>query len=158
MAVVPGGWTCKLQPCDVSWDKPFKDKFRDFCDDWLIDGAVEETRGGNRKPPNKAQVMRWIKQTWVSVKVQLLQKASRNVAFHMTLMRMRTTWFSATQIQRTKMTFNNKDVTEGQAAVEIADLLRPVPAVILWAIAYDKPGSSQESDFGHDTDPNSPGC
>ena len=54
--------------------------------------------------------------------------------------------------------FDNEDVTECQAAVEVADLLRPVPAVILWAIAYDKPGSSQESDFGHDTDPNSPGC
>jgi hypothetical protein len=29
MAVMPRGCTSKLQPCDVSWNKPFKDIYRD---------------------------------------------------------------------------------------------------------------------------------
>ena len=38
MAVVPGGCMKYAQPADVSWNKPFRDRFREFYDDWMESG------------------------------------------------------------------------------------------------------------------------
>ena len=75
MAVIPGGCTSKLQPADVSWNRPFKDHFRNVYDDWLVDGAVELTRGGNRKPPGRPLLLRWIKDAWDSVTPDIVRKS-----------------------------------------------------------------------------------
>jgi hypothetical protein len=53
MAVIPGGCTSKLQPCDVSWNKPFKDIYTDIYDDWMLNSIPQLTKHGNRKPPEK---------------------------------------------------------------------------------------------------------
>ena len=45
-AVILGGTTGKLQPCDVSWNMTFKDKFRDMYDEWLVSGPRLLTKGG----------------------------------------------------------------------------------------------------------------
>lgn len=64
LVVIPGGCTSKLQPCDVSWNKPFKDAFRDLYDDWLMDGKIELTKAGNRKPPPRETLLKWVKVAW----------------------------------------------------------------------------------------------
>ena len=51
--IIPGGCTSKLQPCDVSWNRPFKSNFRRYYDEWVIHGPFEYTRGGNRRPHSK---------------------------------------------------------------------------------------------------------
>ena len=48
MAVVPGGCTKFGQPADVSWNKPFKDWFREFYDDWMESGEKTYTEDGNK--------------------------------------------------------------------------------------------------------------
>ncbi len=48
LAVIPGGCTGKLQPCDVSWNRPFKAAYREKYDEWLINGPRVLTKGGNR--------------------------------------------------------------------------------------------------------------
>lgn len=77
MAVIPGGCTSRLQPCDVSWNRPFKDAFRDLYDDWLIEGTVELTRGKNRKAPPRPLLLRWIKKAWDSVSPDVVRKSFR---------------------------------------------------------------------------------
>lgn len=75
MAVIPGGCTSKLQPCDVSWNKPFKDHYRELYDEWLFSGPVSTTKGGNRRPPEKTQVLQWIKESWASVTPEIIRKS-----------------------------------------------------------------------------------
>ena len=49
MAVVSGGCTKFVQPADVSWIKPFKDRFREFYDEWMENGEKTYTKGGNMR-------------------------------------------------------------------------------------------------------------
>jgi hypothetical protein len=74
-AIIPGGCTSKLQPCDVSWNKPFKDLYRDMYDDWLFDGLVSMTKGGNRRPPDKIQILKWIKEAWARISPDIIRKS-----------------------------------------------------------------------------------
>lgn len=75
MAVIPGGCTSKLQPCDVSWNKPFKDIFRDFYDEWVLEGDVNLTRGGNRKQPDRIQLLKWVKAAWDGINPEIIKKS-----------------------------------------------------------------------------------
>lgn len=76
MALIPGGCTSKLQPCDVSWNKPFKDHFRDIYDQWLLDDQkVELTKSGYRRPPNKILLLKWIKASWNEVSPEIIRKS-----------------------------------------------------------------------------------
>ena len=51
MAVVSGVCTKFVQPADVSWNKPFKDRFREFYDEWMENGEKTYTKGGNMRAP-----------------------------------------------------------------------------------------------------------
>ena len=70
MAVIPGGCTSKLQPADVSWNKPFKSKMAELYDQWVFSGEVTLTRGGNRQPPTMKLFLKWVKLAWDSVSVK----------------------------------------------------------------------------------------
>lgn len=61
LAVIPGGCTSKVQPLDVSVNKPFKDVARH---QWIefITSCVETTKSGNLKAATKEQVVAWVKQ------------------------------------------------------------------------------------------------
>jgi hypothetical protein len=48
MCVIPGGCTSKLQPADVSWNKPFKNKISELYDEWLFRQPVTETGNVHR--------------------------------------------------------------------------------------------------------------
>lgn len=75
VAIIPGGCTSKLQPCDVSWNKPFKDHYRELYDDWLFNGPTSITKAGNRRPPEKTLVLRWIKESWAMVSPDIIRKS-----------------------------------------------------------------------------------
>ena len=75
MAIIPGGCTSKLQPCDVSWNNPFKDNYRELYDEWLFNGPVSTTKAGNRRPPEKTLVLRWIKEAWGKVTPEIIRKS-----------------------------------------------------------------------------------
>jgi hypothetical protein len=40
LCVIPGACTSKLQPADVSWNKPFKSHLSEMYDEWLFSGPV----------------------------------------------------------------------------------------------------------------------
>ena len=75
IVIIPGGCTSKLQPCDVSWNKPFKDHYRELYDELLYNGPVSTTKAGNRRPPEKTLVLRWIKEAWGKVTPEIIRKS-----------------------------------------------------------------------------------
>lgn len=75
MAVIPGGCTCKLQPADVSWNRPFKAKLAELYDEWIFNGPIERTRAGNRKAPPKALLLKWIKDAWAAITPDVIRKS-----------------------------------------------------------------------------------
>ena len=77
------GCTAKLQPCDVSWNKPFKDSFRNKYDDWLVDGPVELTKGGNRKKPATGTLLQWVKEAWNDVREETVIKSFKKTGEYM---------------------------------------------------------------------------
>lgn len=70
MAVIPGGCTSKLQPADVSWNRPFKARLAELYDEWLFSGTVEQTRFGNRKAPPKPLLLRWV--AWAAITPEII--------------------------------------------------------------------------------------
>jgi len=75
MCVIPGGCTSRLQPADVSWNKPFKDRLRELYDEWLFSGRVEKTPKGNRRAPPKPLLLQWIKTAWDSITPEIVRKS-----------------------------------------------------------------------------------
>jgi hypothetical protein len=75
LCVIPGGCTSKLQPADVSWNKPFKSHLSEMYDEWLFSGPVEKTKGGNRRAPSKSLILKWIKQSWDAISPDIIRKS-----------------------------------------------------------------------------------
>jgi hypothetical protein len=67
IAVIPGGCTSKLQPFDVSLNRPFKVKVRHLWANWMVENAHELTKGGRLKRPSYVEVANWVKQAWDEV-------------------------------------------------------------------------------------------
>lgn len=66
-AVIPGGLTPYLQPCDYGMFKPLKDTLADIIDKWKEHGPHELTSGGNVKPPTRGRMIEWMKAAWEAV-------------------------------------------------------------------------------------------
>ena len=75
LCVIPGGCTSKLQPADVSWNRPFKSHIAELYDKWLFNGPVEKTKGGNRRAPSKIVMLKWIKQAWDAISPDIVRKS-----------------------------------------------------------------------------------
>lgn len=85
MAVIPGGCTCKLQPVDMSWNRPFKVKLAEYYDEWIFNGTVEKTRFGNRRAPSKTLLLKWIKEAWAEITPAIIQKSFRKCGITLAL-------------------------------------------------------------------------
>lgn len=77
LCVIPGGCTSKLQPADVSWNRPFKSKLAEMYDEWMFNGPVDKTKFGNSRPPSKAPLLRWIKHAWDSISPDMIRKSCK---------------------------------------------------------------------------------
>lgn len=77
IACIPGGCTKLLQPADVSWNKPFKDRYRELYENWLQeeDRITDLTAFGNPRAPTKLQMVNWVKQAWNSLSREVITKS-----------------------------------------------------------------------------------
>lgn len=75
MAVVPGGCTKFVQPADVSWNNPFKEKIRQYYTEWISSDQVEMTKNGNPRPPSLPTVCQWVIDAWASLSSDLIRKS-----------------------------------------------------------------------------------
>jgi hypothetical protein len=44
-------------------------------DEWLFNGPVEKTKGGNRRAPSKIVMLKWIKQAWDAISPDIIRKS-----------------------------------------------------------------------------------
>jgi len=58
--VIPGGCTSKVQPLDVSLNKPFKSYVHRYWSDYVLEQPVHLQQKQKLKPPTKEDVASWI--------------------------------------------------------------------------------------------------
>ena len=76
VAIIPGGLTGQLQPLDVSISKPFKEKVRVLCFNWMAGESDHElTRGGRLKKPSITLWCLWVIQAWDEIDPTVVIKA-----------------------------------------------------------------------------------
>ena len=161
MAVIPGGCTSKLQPADVSWNRPFKDHFRNVYDDWLVDGAVELTRGGDRTPPGRPLLMRWIKDAWDSVTPDIVRKSFKVCGISSALDGTEDDLLLHDGSDREDDDFEGFTAGNVDGQRQLAEAIAHDAAVAQLALddvnEWSEPSDSDESNDDNDADPGSPG-
>ena len=75
LSIVPGGLTGHVQPADVSWNKPFKARYKELYQEWMVNGEKTYTRGGNVRAPSKLQCAEWVKIAWDAVSIDVVKNS-----------------------------------------------------------------------------------
>ena len=75
MAMIPGGCTSKLQPADLSWNKPFKAIVQQKYDAWMIGDDHTFTKGGAMRKPTVKLMLQWIKHAWEALDKEVVIKS-----------------------------------------------------------------------------------
>jgi hypothetical protein len=75
LAVIPGGLTSKLQPLDVSLNKPFKAKVRNLYNHWMSDAIKDYTPSGKIKRPSYSLVANWVKESWEAMDINMIRRS-----------------------------------------------------------------------------------
>jgi transposase-like protein len=78
LVIVPGGCTPLLQAPDISWNKPFKECYRELWNDWMVSGDKTYTQAGNMRAPSKETCVNWVKQAWASVTRETILKSFKS--------------------------------------------------------------------------------
>ena len=72
ITIILGGLTSKLQPLDVSLNKPFKAKVRNQYNHWMSEAIKEYTPSGKIKRPSYSLVATWIKESWEALDINMI--------------------------------------------------------------------------------------
>jgi hypothetical protein len=63
MAVIPGGLTKKLQPLDISVNKPLKNQLWAEWENWMMGGIHGYNKTGQMKRPSYKGIVAWIEES-----------------------------------------------------------------------------------------------
>ena len=72
-AIIPGGCTKYVQPPDVCWNKPFKQKIQEYYDNWLHNGEKSYTPSGNLRAPPPEVYLQWVADAWENIPLELIR-------------------------------------------------------------------------------------
>jgi DDE superfamily endonuclease len=75
LAVIPGGLTSRLQPLDVSLNKPFKAKVRNLYNHWMSEAIKDYTLSGKIKRPSYSLVANWVKESWEAMDTNMIKRS-----------------------------------------------------------------------------------
>ena len=72
-----------IQAPDVSWNKPFKAKVSEECDEWLSTNGINNlTDAGNLKSPPRHVIVKWILKAWEDLTPELISKSFKACALN----------------------------------------------------------------------------
>uniref|UniRef100_A0A8C0HJH9 HTH CENPB-type domain-containing protein n=1 Tax=Chelonoidis abingdonii TaxID=106734 RepID=A0A8C0HJH9_CHEAB len=77
LAVIPEGLTSVPQPLADCLNKPFEDRLRKMWSEWICSGMAKLIKGGNLMKPEINLVAQWIKDAWVSIPSERVEKSFR---------------------------------------------------------------------------------
>ena len=72
VGVVPGGMTPLLQGIDTHINKSLKTDIKKKYRDFMRNGVVELTRGGNKKGPGYQLLVDWCSEAWAAIDKDLI--------------------------------------------------------------------------------------
>lgn len=72
---VPPSLTNLLQPANVSWMRPFKQRFHQRWTDWYINEERELTRFNNSRSPGYVTVVEWISEIWADLDRTMIKQS-----------------------------------------------------------------------------------
>lgn len=75
VSIIPGGLTRLVQPADVSWNKPFKEAYKELYNEWMVSGEKSYTPAGNVRAPSKLLCVQWVKEAWSKVSREVVVKS-----------------------------------------------------------------------------------
>ena len=62
--IIQSGWTKYILAPDVCWNKPFKARMTELCDQWLSESVHQLTESANMKPSSRKRIIEWILDAW----------------------------------------------------------------------------------------------
>ena len=83
VAIIPGGYTCVLQPCDVGINKPLKDQIRTSYTNWAAIQMMGLPPGTNVPVPDRLNIVAWLVDAWNTVTKDTIQATFRKIGFGM---------------------------------------------------------------------------
>lgn len=80
--LIPGGYTCVLQPLDVGLNKPLKFSIREIYIQWAADKYISLSNGEKFVVPTRKDITDWIKSAWaVSISAEMIFKTFQHIGF-----------------------------------------------------------------------------
>jgi len=77
-AIIPGGLTKKLQPLDISINKPFKSHMRQLWRDWMASDNHTYTKTGRMRRASYAQICSWVSIAWNKITTETIINGFRH--------------------------------------------------------------------------------
>ena len=73
MRLIPPGMTSLLQPADVCWNKPVKQRIKEMYDEWWLSEEQTYTAQGNVRAPDFVTVVGWILDAWEEITPEMIR-------------------------------------------------------------------------------------
>lgn len=81
LEVIPGGYTCVLQPCDVGINKPLKDCIRQQYNAWAI-RKMDALSGDAKVPaPDRTDIIEWLVTAWSSIPCDSIVRTFASIGY-----------------------------------------------------------------------------
>ena len=84
-AMIAGGCTKFIQAPDVYWNAPFKNKVRQFYENWMLHCEKSYTKSENMRAPSTEVYLKWIVNAWDQMPKDLIIKSFKGCGLTNTL-------------------------------------------------------------------------
>jgi len=84
LAIIPGGYTCVLQPCNVGLNKPIQNVIRAQYDDWAAEHMASVASDANVPVPKREDIVPWLLKAWQGITEQSVRYTFASIGFGIT--------------------------------------------------------------------------